>query len=923
MFRRALWIGPSLLAWGACAPEEPGEPLVLADTRYDAHPEAPAILRDVALVDDDAAFTQPFVPGMRTTADGRVGIRVQGGPPGPQWLMDNLSFYLFAPEKLTEPVMAGPPGAEILATTEPFLVEYPPALEPGITRTGHHAICDPSEARLARGEQPNPYLCGPDGRHDCYDLTIVSSTTPTLGTTLWGMDVTVEVSDPKTPAARIVEVRAEAPVQGMTIPLTTEWMEPAITLDGRLLTGRVGHAPRTWVHPDTGESFTRHYDLMYSVMPEGAEPCDVTAWTSLNPMSHAPYDPHMVGRYGLAAFPFRDTEGNPIPDGEDLGGTYPWVDREGANVFMTGVHGTIAEQSHERFPRRCVVAGCDDMPENVDWDRGFMVGGLWTHGKFVHLDGLINNQDWAVGVSPASHYLVDLYQDASGEAVEVRFGSGRFIDELRRAGGPYPPGYTHNANILDSLQQLGNHQPNLVPITPRDVVWIMGTGVATDEIVFDDLMDPHALIVANMQASITQHVMPNGHFSAIPIHHNGQVRDYSNIIPLARSTPLDPDADADIHLQNASTSLRWQVPAYGHIDAGTARIEPVALGGIQGRGLWLSGDAAVRWDLPTQEGNLLGRDKYLGLFVDGRTPDGEARSLLTFPDGTAVVLRGRSAVQYVADDRVVHEVALPPTDGWLHLGWRVLRGHRELILHVNGQPVDRYEPEEPMATLEGGALVMGRAAGEWTGFRGWVDELVVLAHDVDPETACNHARGTLVELVDAPALADRAAWSPDWAHAEIAERAGISPEARVVCHADYTHDYAAHLANLPEGTRSLRQRLHFPEGPLLADQHRPDSTDNAFCTSCHTAEGQGGLSLQALAPNPGLAAQDDRRRFPSQPPMRVWGNIPAGWIAPGPGPGGPSEAMQAPPEGLPVDAWLLPSSGAERQAGWSWAVGRH
>ena len=55
--------------------------------------------------------------------------------------------------------------------------------------------------------------------------------------------------------------------------------------------------------------------------------------------------------------------------------------------------------------------GCDSYEQSIDWDRGFMAGGLWTHGKFVHLDGLINNLDWAVGVTPRTHYKVDLYRE--------------------------------------------------------------------------------------------------------------------------------------------------------------------------------------------------------------------------------------------------------------------------------------------------------------------------------------------------------------------------------------------------------------------------------------------------------------------------------------------------------------------------------
>ena len=425
-----------------CPTEEPvlPEPLPVPGT-YAEHPEPPAILRDVAAIDDDAQFTRPFVPGHRTTMDGRVALRVQGGPPGGTELSTQLSFYLFVPEALEEPLLPGPPGAAILPDPEPIRVDFPPALEDGVERLGHHAICDPTEEFAVTGEQPNPSTCGPGGLNDCYDITIISSTSTGLSIQMWGTPATVEVSDPKTPQAALVSVVLGEPVAGIEISATAEWTEPAVTTDGRLITGRLGRFPREWTNPETGESFIRPYDLVYSVLPPEADPCDVTGWTDVHPMSHAPYDPAMVGTYGLAAYPFRDTEGNLIEDGEDLGGTYPWVDREGANVFMTGVHGRISEQSEERYPRRCVVEGCEIYPENIDWDRGFLIAGLWTHGKFVHLDGMINNQDWAVGVTPETHWMVEMYQDADGAPTEVRFGAGRFIEAFR-GEGPYPDGYT-------------------------------------------------------------------------------------------------------------------------------------------------------------------------------------------------------------------------------------------------------------------------------------------------------------------------------------------------------------------------------------------------------------------------------------------------------------------------------------------------
>ena len=86
----------ALVVLSACgtAPD-PGVPPELANTVYDPHPQTPRILREVAQVTDDVEWANPFVPGHRTTMDGRVAIRVQGGPPGPERVAKNLSFFLF------------------------------------------------------------------------------------------------------------------------------------------------------------------------------------------------------------------------------------------------------------------------------------------------------------------------------------------------------------------------------------------------------------------------------------------------------------------------------------------------------------------------------------------------------------------------------------------------------------------------------------------------------------------------------------------------------------------------------------------------------------------------------------------------------------------------------------------------------------
>lgn len=892
----------SLLLLAGCS-TAPGTPLDGPDpVAYNDAAEPPTIMRDVSMIDDNNDWINPYVPGVRTTMDGRVGLRVQGGP-------SELSFYLLVPETLDEPILTGPAGARMMNITDPVQRVLEPATRPGLERIGHHTICDPTLEFPQPGERPNPYACGTDEANDCYDFHVLSSISTSLTRLeMWGTPVTIEVAEPKTANAEIVRAELGESVMGSVFTLSPEWAEIAVTEDGRLLTGRLGGANREWTNPQTGEVLERQYDLVYAVLPEDAEPCDITGWTEFHPMSHAPYDPNM-SRYGLAAYPFRDSEGELIADGEDMGGSYPWVDREGANLFMTAVPGFISEQSQEDYPRTCVSDSC---PESyaMDFDRGFMVAGLWTHGKLVHIDARINNVDWSVGMSPNDHEMVDLYQNESGDPVQVRFGSGR-------GSGTSAPGYPGNPNILDSMEHLHNHRTAARTVTPRDVVWVMSTGAATDEVVFDDWLDPRAFIVSNMQASVTQRKTWDpiamdftGHSTGVPWHHNGQVRTLGINLGISNQRPytLNHGEYEDAHIQNAATSVLFDVPAYGLVEAGTGRTEPVALGGFYGRGFWLDGSNRIAYDIPEGSEDL-GDDWYISLFVDSRTDEGATRALLSFPDGTSVRLVDRERLQYVSRERVLHEVELPATDaGWVHLAWQLRRSTGELTLLVDGYGFDRWDSGSFFSMTQG-TLFLGRgpdrASGDAdTGFRGWVDDFKVLVHEVDPEVQCNHAGGTLIRP-GAGAFADLAATYPDWAHARVGEAAGLDPAGRYACFHDYSDDNAATLANIPEDAERLREAIIFPEGPLRAGAPRPDSANNQFCLSCHSDSGIGSMGLGALEFRGDVLLENDRRRQPHQPPRRVFGNIPAGWIPPGEGPGSPTEAMVAPSEGVLIDRWIL------------------
>jgi len=66
-----------------------------------------------------------------------------------------------------------------------------------------------------------------------------------------------------------------------------------------------------------------------------------------------------------------------------------------------------------------------------------------------------------------------------------------------------------------------------------------------------------------------------------------------------------------------------------------------------------------------------------------------------------------------------------------------------------------------------------------------------------------------------------------------------------------------------------------------------------------------GLGLDAIAFDSSVTAPFDPRRQPTQPPARVFGNIPADWL----GDGVPGRHQVANPEvGFPIDWLLLPDS---------------
>lgn len=893
--------------------------------------EATGVIRNTTVTPATNTFTRPHIPGLRVTADGRVGIVVEG--------YSTPAFTLMVPEKLTQPFLNNPAGSYTLSRSGWKYLDtgsnsnqytLPNTLD-GVHRgTSHACMWETAPPTTVAGE-------------DVYTIKVFASTnwTTTVApigprTQFFVTPIKVYVSNPKTVNAAIRSiVKDGATVAGPALNFNANMFEPLIAGDGRLLVGRVGSSSMPWNDTNTGAARTAQgCDIFYCYYPTG-NIMDPTQWTNLCPISHAPFDARINTKFGFAMAQFRDPEGTLIPDGEDIGGTYPWMDREAKNLFME----IGGDQLHYVDPAtglwtksRYPIAEVPEQPV-ASWAKPEAGGkhelvafcGLWSHGKVVVIDNMINDTDYAVGAGDNADPLlggpeqrfVQLYQADAARSLDgwLRMGYGRSTKFM-------PPGENDNGNIIDSIENLMNYRQYIKPISKRDVSWLISVGKQTDELEFDDYIDPDAFIVANMAGLTTINSM-TGSGSNSYKHHSGW------------NTTSKTFADA-VKLQNAATapSTRWNWPKHGLV-RGPGRLEPAAVGGVHGKGFWMDGTIGLEFAIPTQPAgvNVGSFDWYVGLFVDCRHEDDAVeRRLMTFPDNSTISLSGRRQIVYAKNGVVIQRITLPavlasapathwddllPDTRWAHLAFQIRKAGTEVDFHLNGLVYHRWQDAyTSLFQLPVGNLSLGRPNGATTvtGFTGWADDFKVFAHAVDLETACNHANGTLIGLPSAytgdwkTKFADR---YPSWTHDEITKWLKANGEAthpKYACFYNHQQDNAAHLFNIPAGTVSLRQSVHFPEGPLYHNKPRPHSVQNAFCISCHkpTANGVGlaGLDLEAISWDTTFNADQDPRRQPLQPPRRIYGYIPAGLIDTT---GLPSTATALSATGQLIDQWMLPS----------------
>lgn len=913
-----------------------------------ASPEPPAIWREVTGVIRNTTvtpatntFTRPHMPAWRTTADGRIGLIVEGG--GSEG--GTPRFSLFMPEKMTQPFLNNPAGSHTMslsgfkwldgyasagAASSQFTLTNSDGVRRGVS---HAALWETAPPTTVAGE-------------DVYTIKVFGSTNwapttaPLRRTQFFVTPIKIYVANPKTTTAYIRSIvrdtsapNAGATVGGPEYPFYANAFEPVIVGDGRLLIVRVGSNSMPWTDPVTGVAKTAQgCDIVYSYYETG-DVADPTKWTNILPISHAPYDSRVNTKFGFAFVPFRDPEGTLIPDGEDIGGSYPWMDREAKNLFFETVFdqlhyaGTDGVWNQSRYP----IQGVPEQPpvykpEDGGKHQGVSFCGLWSHGKVVMIDNLVNDMDYAVGagdnadplLAGPEQRLVQLYQADPLRSLSgwLRLGYGRSTLFM-------PAGENDNSNIIESLENVFNYRQHAKPISPRDVAWPISVGKNTDELSFDDYLDPDAFIIANMAGLLT--FVNNGTGGNYFTHWNGwnsTSKTFANLVKL----------------QNAATSptSRWTLPKHGLV-VGTGRLEPAAAGGVHGKGFAMDGTTGLEFTVPTQPAgvNVSAFNWYVGLFVDCRHDDDTIeRRIATFPDNSTISLIGRRQIVYATSTgAVVNRISLPtvltttpvtalhdllPDTGWAHFAFQIRKAGTEVDFHLNGLVYNRWQDAYvSLFQVPAGKLTLGRPnLSAITGFTGWIDDFKMIAHSVDLETACNHANGTLIGLPSAytgdwkTKFADR---FPAWTHDEITKALKNSGEAthpKYACYYNYQQDNAAHRLSIPSGTVSVRQSVHFPEGPLYHNKPRPHSLQNQFCLTCHKTPaggaGLGGLDLEAISFDNTYNADQDPRRQPLQPPRRIYGQIPVGLVDTT---GLPATATALPAAGELIDRWMLPSFG--------------
>ncbi|TNF06266.1 MAG: hypothetical protein EP326_00055 [Deltaproteobacteria bacterium] len=892
--------------------------ILFLSTQIFALPEYPSIERNNELIKSDGSLEYSYIPSRRTTGDGRVNISMGG-----IHLFSNQGrgLNLFVPEKVTSNnVLETTPGIHIQAHPVDIPLNPLELSQSGIlTSKRMQTICDGTKAALPYfvKTRRNPYVCPDDNSKDCYDLNVitkVSNSDPNNPITeLWGREILVKVSNPKTKDARIhsVSYMGQGPVLGATLPFYS-FFEPLVTDDGKLLVGRASQSFHTWTD-HLGVQHTKRYDLMYSKIDSSYLPCDVTGFKDFYPIAFANKDPEMQ-EYGIAKYPIRDPEGNVIPHSEDLKVTYPWIDRDGDNIFFTSRYNGFhyfdnSGRMHTRYPKRCYdnKNNCNltyDENQFITQDvepswgySNFGYFGLWSLGKMVLIDGMINHTDYNVRREEQYKWQAKIFEkhDTKGDGW-LNFGNGR---NLGNPGGPSLPYAVTNFQFFGSLESLFNYHDHMKPVSPRDVNWIINSGIHSQEISFDRQLDYRYMVHIDGNASMT-------HPRFYPHPQQYSMMKYHDGFKFNNHRTRGEGFVEPVYFQNAAASLEFNLPS--RINASqNIRVEPMAHGGINGKGIWLDGESFLDFELPAQTFEYSKKSWYFGIYLDNRANrDVTTQDVITLTDKSKILLSGNDSLLFVNSKNQVKRFRFNPgiwngSEKFNHLGIQISDFGSSLTLYVNGMEIGKLTSRSAIIKLSSGRIIIGKnERSPNAGFRGWIDDFVMMMGNPSPELKCNEANGFLVGSNDRYSSSySLGALYPIESHESISKvlsNEGFETFEKYICYVNY-----AERDGLPRGfVKSSRherisEKIHFPEKDFKWNKARPDSSQNKFCLSCHRKDRKGGLGLQALEPGE-VDLHNDVRRQPNAWPMFMSGNLPKNFY----GDGMPMKNEKLPDNGIQI-----------------------
>lgn len=897
-----------------------------------AQPQAPVNIYPMPPINNflegEGGFAYPHLPPFRTSFDGRVGVRVMRGA--------QVDFFLLGPETLETHILNETRGIKgVLDNATLSVTDF--------------NMTDDFRGRTLCQKSTAPRVCGVD---DCYDLTLIGNT-PIDGLAYFvSHDLTVRVSDPKTATAKIVEV---TPVPGSYVQSVVggafsgdSLVEPNVTQDGQLFLWKASALPNEWQFTSPVTRRNTRYPagsrpVLYFYNDDPNKPCDITQWQTPKPLSHAPFDPAINNKYGFARYQFRDAQGYNIRDGEQIRGSqYPWLSQRG-EMLLLELGGEMlfysddGETIRSRYPVSC---GDPDSTNNCELgrlnntslsvqnrierfekrknvNRAVMAVGLWTHGKFVELDNMLNYMDYAPNGQDHQQLKISLYEPNLNNGNAVKATGNVLIGNNKPL--PRENSVNEGAQIGSPVNQF-NFNVHIAPATPRDIVWQVSKGNgATVEVAFDDYIDPNVLINAPMNASSNNRKYSNlDPLREMHVFFNGFKRTgfYTGegfVDPIFFQNAATADDKTRARGDNTLAPFSFRLPRYGR-GLGNIRVEPVALGGVRGKGAWLDGSSRILFDVPAQASDWAANPWHYSIFVDPRV--GGHRHLFTTPSGASVTFRpNQNFVRYYGPGGgMLREIKLPNNvlfrENWVHIA--VQTGANRTRLLVNGVVVDDWKNNGSIFRLLAsdlpGAFQVGGKSGAINGLVGWVDDFKVIRLGFSASTVellCNHARGTLVGLDDnyngplsnmALTAGDK---SFDFINEALASHSHLK-RSRYACFVDYQNINGALLVNIPENTVSLREALTQSKA-LRANLERPDESENEFCLTCHVDNHSATLDVDsALRIRPGVLAIDDGRRQPRQPMPWIFGVIPPDLFHLGV----PSSTL-FPVSGVQVDQYLL------------------